>query len=221
MTFIMHVESGDLIHRSALRSARHGGPYRNMTAEELAPSMAPKIRIETLKDKTNYDLPEIRAAIEERLPDSVIRGPETLVEMVEEESPMTEDINVNVIDRFGMPEANPDQDDSEESSNDTVDEISQHGPLDPDTASTHSRIEACIRAGGTLPTVDVSDLLGCTFISEPDERENRCVRRLVGLRPQKNRPVTTPKLVQVQVQGQGQGVRGDPDPQSDARLGGP
>jgi hypothetical protein len=36
MTFIMYVESGDLIHRSALRSARHGGPYRNITAEELA-----------------------------------------------------------------------------------------------------------------------------------------------------------------------------------------
>ena len=28
MTFIVYVESGDLIHRSALRLARHGGPYQ-------------------------------------------------------------------------------------------------------------------------------------------------------------------------------------------------
>jgi hypothetical protein len=72
--------------------------------------MAPKVRIETLEDEMNYDLPEVQAAIEERPPDSVIRGPETLVETVEEESPMTEDINVHVIDMFSTPEANPDQD---------------------------------------------------------------------------------------------------------------
>ena len=90
----------------------------------------------------------MRAAIEERLPDFAIRGPETLVETVEEESPMTEAINVNVIDMFGTPESSPDQDDSGESSNDTVDEVSLHQPLDPDTAAIHSRIEACIRARG-------------------------------------------------------------------------
>ena len=170
MTFVVYVESGDLIHRSALRSARHGGPYRNITAEKLAPSIAPKVRIETLKDETNYNLP-----------DSVIRGPETLVETVEEESPMTEDINVNAIDMFGTPEANPDQDDSEESSNNTVDEISQHGPLDPDTAAIHSGIEAYIRAGGTLPTMDVSDLLGRTFISEPDENGEQMRAKIGGI----------------------------------------
>ena len=94
---------------------------------------------------------------------------------------MTEDINVNVRDMSGTPEANPDQDDSEESSNDTVDEISHHQPLDPDTAAMHSRIEAYIQAGGTLPTVDVSDLLGHTFISEPDENEEQMRARIGGI----------------------------------------
>ena len=102
MTFIAHVESGDLIHRSALRSARFGGPYRNITTEEAAPTIAPKVRIETLGDETNYDLPEVRTAIKERLPDLAIRGPETLVETVEDESPMTEDINVNAIDMLAL-----------------------------------------------------------------------------------------------------------------------
>jgi hypothetical protein len=45
MTFIIHIKSGDLIHRSSLRSTRCGGVCRNITAEEKAPSMAPRIRI--------------------------------------------------------------------------------------------------------------------------------------------------------------------------------
>jgi hypothetical protein len=57
MTFIVYVESGNLIHRSALRSARHGRSYQNITAKELAPSIAPKVRVETLDEEKNYDLP--------------------------------------------------------------------------------------------------------------------------------------------------------------------
>ena len=181
MTFIVYVESGDLIHRSAFRSARFGGPYRNITAEEAVPTIAPKVRIETLGDETNYDLPEVRTAIEERLPDLAIRGPETLVETVEDESPMTEDINGNAIDMFGTPMSNPEQDDSEESSNDTVDEASLHQPLDPDTAAIHSQIEAYIKASGMMPTVDVGDLLDHTFISEPDENGEQIRARICGI----------------------------------------
>ena len=94
---------------------------------------------------------------------------------------MTEDINVNAIDMFGAPVSNPEQDDSEESSNDTVDEASLHQPLDPDTAAIHSQIEAYIRAGGTLPTVDVGDLLDRTFISEPDENGEQMRARIRGI----------------------------------------
>lgn len=72
MMFIIYIESGDLIHRSAVRSARHGGVYRNITAEGMAPSIAPKIRIENLDGKKNYDIPETRAAIEERIPEDTI-----------------------------------------------------------------------------------------------------------------------------------------------------
>jgi hypothetical protein len=72
MTFIMYAESGDLIHRSALRSARHGGPYQNKEADSIAPSTAPKVRVENLDGEKNYDLPEIRSAIEEIIPDVVI-----------------------------------------------------------------------------------------------------------------------------------------------------
>jgi hypothetical protein len=75
MTFIIYIESGDLIHRSALRSARHGGPYQNIEAERLAPSIAPKARVEDLKGEKNNDLPEMHLAIEERIPDLVIQGP--------------------------------------------------------------------------------------------------------------------------------------------------
>ena len=74
MTFIIYVESGDLIHRSAVRSARHGGPYTNIHTERLAPSIAPKVIIEDLHGEKNYDLPETRAALEERLPEDLIRS---------------------------------------------------------------------------------------------------------------------------------------------------
>ena len=53
MTFIIYVESGDLIHRSAVRSARHGGPYTNIHTEGLAPSIAPKVIIEDLHGEKN------------------------------------------------------------------------------------------------------------------------------------------------------------------------
>jgi hypothetical protein len=43
MTFIIYIESGDLIHQLSLRSARYSGVYQNITAEEMAPSIAPKI----------------------------------------------------------------------------------------------------------------------------------------------------------------------------------
>ena len=68
---------------------------------------------------------------------------------------------------WGLPEE--DQDDSQDSSNDNPDEATSHHPLDPDTERIHSRIDAYIKAGGTLPTIEVADLLGRTFISEPDE----------------------------------------------------
>jgi hypothetical protein len=58
--------------------------------------------VENLDGKKNCDIPEIHLAIEERILDLVIRGPEALVEMVEEESPMTEDINIQQIDMFGL-----------------------------------------------------------------------------------------------------------------------
>ena len=101
------------------------------------------------------------------------------------ELPMTEDINVQQINMFGMscdqaerdPNNQMEQDDSDESSNDTIDDASHHQPLDLDTAKIHSRIDACIKARGTLPAIQVGDLLGCTFISEPDgEGEQICAK---------------------------------------------
>jgi hypothetical protein len=109
--------------------------------------------------------------------------------MVEEESPMTEDINIHQIDMFGLSDDQEksdhddqsEQDDSDESSNDTVNETSRHQPLDPDTARIHSRIEAYIKAGGTLPTVHVGELLGRTFISEPDEEGEQLRTKISGI----------------------------------------
>jgi hypothetical protein len=72
MMFIIYIESGDLTHRSTLRSARHGGAYTNNTAEALAPSIAPKIRVEDLDGDMNYAIPETWAAIEERIPEETI-----------------------------------------------------------------------------------------------------------------------------------------------------
>jgi hypothetical protein len=43
MTFIIYIESGDLIHRSSLRSARYSGVYHNITVEEKALSIAPRV----------------------------------------------------------------------------------------------------------------------------------------------------------------------------------
>ena len=74
MTFIIYIESGDLIHGSAVRSARHGGPYTNIHTDGLAPSTAPKVIIKDLNREKNYDLPETRASFEERLPEDTIRS---------------------------------------------------------------------------------------------------------------------------------------------------
>jgi hypothetical protein len=72
-------------------------------------------------------------------------------------------------DKQGVSNEEGDQDDSEWSTNDTLDDTTGHCPLDPDMEKIHSRIDAHIKAGGTLLTVQVADLLGCTFISESDE----------------------------------------------------
>jgi hypothetical protein len=103
------------------------------------------------------------------------QAPEVLVETVDDDGEMITPVTVDThqINMFamsnerGMPE--DDQDDSQDSSNDTPDDATSHRPLDPDTERIHSRIDAFIVLGGTLPTIEVANLLGCTFISEPDE----------------------------------------------------
>ena len=188
MPFIIYAESGNLIHQSAVRSARHGGVCTNIHAEGLSPSIAPKVRFENLDGEKNYDLPETHATIKERIPEDTIRGasdkptvlsptpaPEVLVETVDDDEDVvsTVAIGTHQIDMFAMSNerevTTDDQDDSRESSNNTLDDTPSHRPLDPDTEKIHSRIDAYIEAGGTLPTIEVTDLLGPTFISEPDE----------------------------------------------------
>jgi hypothetical protein len=51
MTFIIYIQSGDLIHQSSFR-----------------------IRVEDLDSNMNYTIPETRAAIEERIPEESIQG---------------------------------------------------------------------------------------------------------------------------------------------------
>jgi hypothetical protein len=138
----------------------------------------------------NYSIPETCAAIEERIPEETIwgaidkriptettRAPETLVETADDDVEATTpaDTNVHQVDMFamaneqGMSNKEGDQDDSEGSTNNTVDDTTGHRPLDPNREKIHSLIDTHIEAGGTLTTVKVADLLGCTFISEPNE----------------------------------------------------
>ena len=139
--------------------------------------------MENLEEERNYDLPEIQVVIKERLPDSIIQGPETLVETVEEDSPMTEDINVQTINMFSLSDeqVEPDQDDLEESSNDTVNEVSHHQPLDPDTARIHSRIDACIQSWRDLTHCGCWRPARMHFhFRVRTKTENKCARRSAG-----------------------------------------
>jgi hypothetical protein len=115
------------------------------------------------------------------------------VETVDNDGEVTTpvDTDIHQVDMFAMSNegemSKDDQGDSQESSNDTPNNTTGHRPLDPDTEKIHSRIDACIEAGGTLPTVKVADLLGCTFISEPNETG----RGLARSRPRRTPPPTT------------------------------
>ena len=83
---------------------------------------------------------------------------------------MFEEIHVNVSNSNPSPGkvTTDEQDNSATSSNDETDENEQRQPLDPDTQKIHFRIDDYIKKGGSLPTIDVSDLLGPYFISNPD-----------------------------------------------------
>jgi hypothetical protein len=96
MTFIIYIKSGDLIHRSSLRSARYGGIYRNITAEEKELSMAPKVRIENLNGYMNYTIPETHAAIKKRIPEETIQG--AINKRVPSETTRTSEILVETMD---------------------------------------------------------------------------------------------------------------------------
>jgi hypothetical protein len=154
----------------------------------MALSIAPKIRVENLDGDMNYAIQETRAAIKERIPEETIWGaanervssgatqaPEVLVKTVDDDGEVTTpvDADIHQVDMMamsnkqGVPEDN--QDDSQESSNDTPESTTGHRPLDRHTEKIHSRIGAYVEAGGTLPTIQVADLLGRTFISKPDE----------------------------------------------------
>jgi hypothetical protein len=96
--------------------ARHSGADANITAEVLAPSIAPKIRIENLDGDVNYAIPETwAAAIKERIPEETIRGatdkrlssgntlaPEVLVETVDDDGEVTTpvDTDIHQVDMF-------------------------------------------------------------------------------------------------------------------------
>jgi hypothetical protein len=101
--------------------------------------------------------------------------PEVLVETVDDDGEVTTpvDTDIHQVNMFVMSNkrglSKCDQDDSQDSTNDTPNNTTGHCPLDPDTEKIHSRINAHIQAGGTLSTIQMADLLGRTFISEPDE----------------------------------------------------
>jgi hypothetical protein len=114
-------------------SARHGGPHCYIEAEEKAPSIAPKIKLEDLIGALNYDIPETWAAIEEWIPDETNWGQEILAETVDDDVEVTapEDTNVQQIYMFATSHERVNQDNSEGSSNDTLDDTTGHWPLDP------------------------------------------------------------------------------------------
>jgi hypothetical protein len=96
---------------------------------------------------------------------------------------MLEDINVYQIDIFTTSQELVEQDDSEESSNDTLDDLSSHPLLDQDMARIHSRLNAYIKVGGTFPIVHIGDLLGCTFISKPGEEGEQMRAKMSIIEP--------------------------------------
>ena len=73
------------------------------------------------------------------------------------------------------------QDDSHESTNDDTGGTPSHGLLDPDTMKIHSRIELTSKPEAHCPTINVADLLGCTFISEPNENGVQMRARISGI----------------------------------------
>ena len=70
--------------------------------------------------------------------------------------------------------------DSEASTTDTKEE-SAHKPLDWKSRKTHSRIDECIASGGTPPTIDMSNLMGRTFITDPQDDGEQTRATVVGI----------------------------------------
>ena len=208
MTFKVLTESGRIIHRSILRSAAQGGPYTNLKANADAPTLAPNPRIEVLNGEPSTVLPEIERAVEDTIPDIPNKkDPQTdeiEVETVDEEdeegtysprlfqtemfpaatsetgdrtNPEAQDKSRSSTGSRADPE---DEDHSGSSTTDSKDRPAQR-PLDWKSRKIHSRIDEYIESGGTLPTVDVGDLMGRTFITDPQDDGEQTRAKVVGI----------------------------------------
>ena len=199
MTYKVLTDSGNIIHRSVLRSAAKGGEYTNLKANADAPIIAPKPRIEMLDGEPSTVIPGIQKAVEDTIPslrDNDANATEIIPETVEdEEDDMDRDDErpQRVFQTEMFPDTRPQQSkpqtsptvtetkgDSETSTTDTKEE-SPHKPLDWKSRKIHSRIDEYIASGGTLPTIDVSDLMGRTFITDPQDDGEQTRATVVGI----------------------------------------
>ena len=186
MTYKVLTESGHVMRRSILRSAALGSPYTNLKANGDAPTVAPRPRIEMLDGEPSTVVPGIQKVIEDMVsnepPEKEVHSPEIEVETVDDEEDETKQTHVHQTEMFPEKEAqNGAKPNNRTPSPPGNQDTGKSTRPTSESEKIHSRIDDYIEAGGTLPTVNVSDLMGRTFITDPQENGEQTRAEVVGI----------------------------------------
>ena len=158
LTFKILTKELQIISRSLVRPATETGVFKNKTAIYEAPGIAPvepNAKVKVKGKEVEVVIPETVNDDDEdgeTNPDNALDGSDP-IEMFPEQPVADEGQAQQVVD-------------DDEPENDTMDKPGKGEPLS-------SAMDAILEKGGELPTFDASDLLGRTYITDPDDNQEQ------------------------------------------------
>ena len=178
ITFKILTKDHKIINRSVVRSATGDGIRQNERANKKAPEFAPSIPNKLLKIKDKLYPVRIKAESdtateieqESQKDQGTNLGSAGLWKKVNEEREANT-VEVETVDEDEIPEDIPD--------------LGEKPTVDPETVMEEIRLrtlhEDAVQGGGQLPTIDVENLVGRTFITTPDADGEQYRARIDGV----------------------------------------
>ena len=168
LTFKILTEDNKIVARSLVRKATKGGVFDNQKAKAKASNIAPSkpnVRIQVGEETAEVVVETVEGEDETKIPDED-----------------AEDLFPSKHEPEHVPQDDDDEDDNEELPTLTIPTPKSSGnPKRSTTIELRTAAEEFMKQGGNMPYFKSDDLLGRTFISNPDENQEQRRASIIGV----------------------------------------